>query len=728
MILSTAIIMMLITKVRSSQAAAAAAAAVNCSEYQHSVILNEQLTMDYVVYSDDLDGGEFYLKAQLVLRNHQSWLAFGINAPGSASMIPGEAIIGLPLENNEVQKYQMTNYAASFITKRDATQQTLGGTLLQQNDTMTMLRFTKKLKEDDEYLIRAASVSSAAVASIENSNSFMWAYGFGNNFGYHQARGLFTLELNVCEEPEATESPTQSPTLAPITSTPTNLLPSTSPSNSPSYSPSITIAPSSSPTTSPSVTPTTLLSTSSPSVSLSTSPSTSLQPTTGAVDCTQYQRLLQLNEQLQMQYVVYENEYDNNELYLKAQLILEGQAWIGFGINKPGSSSMVPGESIIAIPTPESILTRNTIEDTLRNKNVQKYSLGAYSPQGVQPFPQIQQTLNNTWVEQNDTMTIMRFTKKLTEENEFTIHASVGEEEGEETRINNFMWAYGFGNTLGFHAQFGAFALTLRVCSPDYDVDGDSGFVNLDVGESYQNLWAVHGLLATLAWGVLSPLAIGSAMLRRYLTCSNDAGLWYKCHYYLNLMTMLLTMISFGIAVVAHQGGTPEGEDPKHFAAFAHATVGLIIMIAVSVQVINGLSRPHATKEGEMKKPIRSLWEYGHRILGVVLVGVCWYQIQDGMTIYSTKFNQTDYTTIFWSITGSLSGFIVVVYTRSKISPQAADDDDDNKIIPYTSAKEQHTVEELEIPVGGKAENDLTKKEENSSSSSMVDHRSDLSC
>jgi len=675
-----AIIMMMSVSSSCSQAV------VDCSEYQHSVTLDEQLTMDYVVYSDDTDG-ELYLKAQLVLRDHQSWLAFGINAPGSTSMIPGEAIIGLPLENNEAQKYQMTNYAASFITKRDATQQTLGDTLVQQNDTMTMLRFTKKLKEDDEYLIRAASASSAAVATIENSNNFMWAYGFGNDFGYHQARGIFTLELNVCEEP--TESPTQSPTLAPITSTPTNLLPSTSPSNSPSHSPSTTTAPSSSPTTAPSETPTTPLPSLSPSVSLSTSPSTSLQPTTGTVDCTQYQRSLQLNEQLQMQYVVYENEYDNNELYLNAQLILEGQAWIGFGINRPGSVLMVPGESIIGIPTPESILTRNNNDNTLPNRNVRKYSLGDYNQQGVQPFPQIQQTLNNTWVEQNDTVTIMRFNKKLMEENELMIHASMGEE---ETRVNNFMWAYGFGNTLGFHAQFGAFALVLRVCSPDDSLlqDDDGGFVELDVGESYQNLWAVHGLLATLAWGVLSPLAIGSAMLRRYFTCSNDAGLWYKCHYNLNLMTMILTMISFGIAVVAHQGGTPEGEDPKHFVFVAHATVGLIIMIAVSVQVINGLSRPHATKKGEMKKPIRSLWEYGHRILGVVLVGVCWYQIQDGMTIYSTNFNQTDYTTTFYCITGSLSGSIFFLFMCSNKPRQmtAADDehdDDDHERLAYNN-------------------------------------------
>merc|ERR1712157_313594 len=41
------------------------------------------------------------------------------------------------------------------------------------------------------------------------------------------------------------------------------------------------------------------------------------------VDCNEYQRSVQLDDLLRMDYVVYENENDNNELYMKAQLVLE---------------------------------------------------------------------------------------------------------------------------------------------------------------------------------------------------------------------------------------------------------------------------------------------------------------------------------------------------------------------------------------------------------------------
>jgi len=617
--------------------------------------------MDYTVYNP-YSIPYLYLRARLVLTDHQSWLAFGITSPDSPnSMIPGEAIIGRMDDDDDasVYKYTMSNYAADFITQRDELQQTLLDTRFVQNETGTVMEFTKRLEENDEYLIQINDGNG--VASVQNT--FMWAFGSSNTFGYHQSRGTFTLELNTCEEVLQTTSPTS----APVTPAPTIL--------------GATLQPTRFPTNTPTAAPTTNSPTATPTIGRSEIPTTSLQPTSadvGVVDCSQFQREVQLNEQLSMQYVVHENEEDG-ELYISAQLVLEGvQAWLGFGINSPGSVSMVPGESIIGLPTIDSILTRQN--GGLPNKNVQKYSLGEYSPQGVQPFPMAQQTLNNTWVEQNSTVTIMRFTKKLLEENELMIHASRKDDLDSELRVNNFMWAYGFSNNLGFHAAKGAFALTLKVCVAGDAIGDDDGggFIELDVGESYEALWAVHGLLATLAWGVMSPLAIGSAVLRKYITCNNDKGLWYKCHYYLNMSTLVLTMISFSIAVVAHQKGTPKGQNPKHFVAFAHATVGLAIMVAVLIQVTNGVLRPHATPKGEVKKVGRSVWEYGHRIIGTVLIAICWYQIRDGMKIYSRNFNQTDYRIFFYCVTGGIIGLIVLIYTCSNKPRQMGNNDDDD--------------------------------------------------
>jgi len=433
------------------------------------------------------------------------------------------------------------------------------------------------------------------------------------------------------------------------------------------------------------------------------------------VNCNEYQRSLQLDDSLRMDYVVYENENDNNELYMKVQLVLEEDAasnsWIGFGIHEPGTLTMVPGEAIIGIPSATTAAASTAQRNNnLNTHDVFKYSLGGYAQQMIQKFPTLQQTLEETEIiSDNTTMTVLRFTKKLNEGNNELRIFSMKDDVADQ--INNFMWAYGFGTALGYHRNRGSFAVqAFSICDPNSTVtegddEGSDGFIELDVGQSYPELFALHGLLATIAWGVLSPLAIGSAMLRKYLKCLNGA-LWFKCHYYFNLLTFIFTLVSFGIAVVAHQKSTPEGQNPKHFVAFAHATVGLIIMIFLLIQVFNGWFRPHpvsssnhdhtdnttADEEGDdfnekkeqeqqllkRKKQRRSLWEYCHRIIGAALIGICWYQIHDGMTIYIERYNGNDYRTIFWSITGSLCGFISLSYMCSSKPRVIVKDEDED--------------------------------------------------
>merc|ERR1712176_1731360 len=186
------------------------------------------------------------------------------------------------------------------------------------------------------------------------------------------------------------------------------------------------------------------------------------------VDCNEYQRSVQLDDLLRMDYVVYENENDNNELYMKAQLVLEEDgstnSWIGFGIHEPGTLLMVPGEAVIGIPSANA------------DNDVFKYSLGGYSPAMVQKFPNLQQTLEETeLIAENTTMTVMRFTKKLDEGNDELRIFSVKDA---ADQVNNFMWAYGFGNTLGYHRARGSFAIqAFSICDPNSigDDDGSGG-------------------------------------------------------------------------------------------------------------------------------------------------------------------------------------------------------------------------------------------------------------
>ena len=120
-----------------------------------------------------------------------------------------------------------------------------------------------------------------------------------------------------------------------------------------------------------------------------------------------------------------------------------GQGWVGFAISESGS--MVGSLGIIGLP-----------DEDISGSNPGKYNLGGFSP--AQVLLTDQQTLLAGDIVQNDTHTVLSFTKFLTEPDELAIDPS---------GPNHFLVAAGSGNELAYHAVRHAFMATLGCPSED---------------------------------------------------------------------------------------------------------------------------------------------------------------------------------------------------------------------------------------------------------------------
>jgi hypothetical protein len=388
---------------------------------------------------------------------------------------------------------------------------------------------------------------------------------------------------------------------------------------------------------------------------------------------------------------------------LTVELVYEGEGWLGFGFSTNGR--MVGSSAVIGLP-----------DEPLGPANPGKYSLAGESVGAVQLVPDIEQTLTDTSITQNATHTTMQFTKRLVEDGELTINAY---------DKNTFIYATGIVNALSPHSREGAFTMKLSACgfadgdnvsaSGESVSDPNSDVTFLDSGGSTRHLWIWHGVLMAISWGILVPLAIGSSLLRDTLCL--PPGVWLMLHISLNMFAILCMVVSFGIAVYATNENTATGEDPKHFSDLKHGTIGLVIFLLAFMQAIIGMVRPHGPKnpatpvevpndvEGaaeqeatekiaemdmassdELKKTqhtnddsdaeeaksspnasgkstSRRIWEYKHRIMGLSLLGLSWYNCDAGLELYGERYGEDrDLSHAFWGVNVGLSGLIYILY------------------------------------------------------------------
>merc|ERR1712157_667875 len=227
--------------------------------------------------------------------------------------------------------------------------------------------------------------------------------------------------------------------------------------------------------------------------------------------------------------------------------------------------------------------------------------------------------------------------------------------------------------------------------------------------------WKAHGLLMGLAWGVLVPIAIASALLRNVLPL--PPGMWYKLHMRSNSLASMMTIIGIGLAVSAINDEKGDGAD--HFSQDTHHMIGGIILVFTILQVMNGFLRPHAPgphavvdkqeneeesesmeshreesdksmlehgmksemvanqqaeeiledtedssnhEGGEEKTKVRSIWEKTHRAIGVTTLALAWYNCSSGIDFYEGRYSiDMNLTLGFWVIVGLIAGGTLLV-------------------------------------------------------------------
>jgi hypothetical protein len=231
--------------------------------------------------------------------------------------------------------------------------------------------------------------------------------------------------------------------------------------------------------------------------------------------------------------------------------------------------------------------------------SVLKYDVTTTSKDGsgVVPMADELQTLEDTTFEQNGETSVLTFTQKLVDVGQPAI-----------TDESSWIFAVGLPDNQweGSHKVHSSFFLPLEegcvasgtVPAPAPAASSSSGaqagfVMREDVSETTRPLWVAHGWTMAIAWGVVGPLAIGSAVLRSLV-----GSYWYKIHFYLNMLCVLSTVVGFALAVAAIQM-----EEKSHFTRDGprgdeeqvHHIAGLAIFIIVVLQSIAAYFRPPAT-------------------------------------------------------------------------------------------------------------------------------------
>lgn len=301
---------------------------------------------------------------------------------------------------------------------------------------------------------------------------------------------------------------------------------------------------------------------------------------------------------------------------LKAALKVKKVAWVGFAISDNGM--MIGSEAIIGMPS-ESTAT--------------KYILGDKQV-GAIVATKDTTSLKAASIQQGDGYTTLTF--------ENALDVSSDTHPINSTGLNTFLFAVGKGNQFGYHASRGSFRIDLASCE-------GSGTTTT---KSHMGAFAAHGTMATLAWAIASPFAMTVAWFRTLVPSS-----WIYIHVFSNVCSFFFTLIAVIIAISA----VSVQQDSSHFNN-PHHWVGIIMLVGITFQVMNGFLRPPVEKRdpystshydidrGFIKWPRspREVWYFSHRVTGISLLGMGIYQIVSGLDLFAANYNVSSIAPLFW--------------------------------------------------------------------------------
>ncbi|CAD6588635.1 MAG: hypothetical protein CYPHOPRED_004472, partial [Cyphobasidiales sp. Tagirdzhanova-0007] len=141
---------------------------------------------------------------------------------------------------------------------------------------------------------------------------------------------------------------------------------------------------------------------------------------------------------------------------------------------------------------------------------------------------------------------------------------------------------------------------------------------------SYDTIILAHAIIGSIAWMIISPLAILVA------TYGRGWRHWVKAHQLLQtVLTTLLTLIAVILGCVA-----VKQHNTKHWSS-SHQKIGLVILIVLVVQGVLGAYNHHKYSPDRTKKPWRNIV---HIILGIGLTALGFAQVRLGMPLYFKRY------------------------------------------------------------------------------------------
>jgi DOMON domain len=599
-----------------------------------TVALAENATLDCAPQTDPLDvlGDGTLLLKQFIVHPlddtvtvelewiGEAYLSLGFAADGK--MVPHQAVIGLPTAQT-VQTYQMDSKDITGVYLTDT--QNLMNASIVQADGVTSLYFVQALSD----IAEAEKVAAGAVTR------FIWAYGTTNDLGMHANRGEYAVKLQVCVPVGSTLAPTATP-------------PNTT-----------------APTTAPVTATNETASTGGAAVDLGNG---------------RIQRFYAV-EKDKVQFSIITDEVAGT---ITVDMVYGGIGYVAFAI---GTTLQMPNAiAIAAIPGAEYPLPV-------------KFDLGptkAMSDVTLSPA----QTLMDHSYDQNATHTTMTFTKLMVEGTEPPVNLK---------GVTPFLYAMGGSNEWVTHTVRGSFGIDLS--SLDSNVQAASS--------PNKKLWMVHGIFLAVAWAILVPLGVAASILRGLFT--DKRGVWFKTHRNLNSLAVALTIFGFAIAVYLIND---EQKGAKHFQTMKHHKTGLVVFLLSFLQALSGIFRPPAPhppppkdevapadlemeevkstiseayvdapydmKNDVLKNDImkvegpkddhhddhhdhskkstaRVVFEYQHRILGLVTMVMGWITCYSGVELFHRRFGGTDLTGVLWGAVGGIAvvTLLLAAYQRT---------------------------------------------------------------
>ena len=291
---------------------------------------------------------------------------------------------------------------------------------------------------------------------------------------------------------------------------------------------------------------------------------------------------------------------------VKMQVTVTRDAWLGIGFNT--DARMVGSDGVAAYPP-------STVRDI---------GLASKSTSGV--AADFRQDISDASVTLLSGSTVVNFTRPLRtgDSDDFDLLAPA---QADESVV--MIWARG-GNgqrSNSIHSR------------------GDRGSINIalasgrvsDTEESA--LHVVHGILMTLAWCVMVPLGVMSALRIRPRAQAACCGLipaatthdeskpqvWYVWHWRFQMAAFLFSVIAFILAVVFVG---PDGPTSTH------AYIGIAVFALMTAHVLAALVRPGVPAAGSQATFLRKAWSMGHLVVGRSLPLLALVAVLSGWSLY----------------------------------------------------------------------------------------------